>query len=117
MEKLIELLNQYEKEVRKSEYYEWEKWIWWPFLLFRRDTYDEEWSHLYSDTSDTYVISKKYWFIQRLLNNQKIDQEKLDHSLDSCFHINNDVAWSCIKLTMYLAIQDNPIEFLVSILK
>ena len=80
MEKLIELLNEYEKKERKSEFYEWEKWVWWEFNLFRRDTYDEEWSHIYSDTADTYVISKKFWFIKRLVENDKIDVKELEKS-------------------------------------
>ena len=102
MEKLQELLKEYQLS----------KWEWvrlaWPDV----EVNDKEELVL-----EATLISKKYWFIKWLLNNQKIDQEKLDHSLGSCSYINNDLAWSCIKLTMYLAIQDEPLEFLVSILK
>lgn len=121
MEELLKLLNQYEKEGRKSEYYEWEKWIWWPFLLFRRDTYDEEWSHLYSDTSDTYVISKKYWFIKWLVNNDKIDRPKVWLKIKDLwenywwFAIYSWIHIEC--LLMLLSIQSEPIRFLISILK
>jgi len=115
MEKLIELLNEYEKEVKKSEFYEWEKWIWWDTNLFRRDTRDEEWSHLYSDTADTYVISKKYGFIKRLVENDKIDleNEELISLMSELWERRNPV--KC--LLMLLSIQDEPINFLVSILK
>lgn len=124
MEKLVELLNEYEKEVRKSEYYEWEKWIWWPNNLFRRDTRDEEWSHLYSDTADTYVISKKYGFIKWLVENDKIDLwEKLfnltknDNKKSTiCDLDNNDFSWEDTFL-MLLSISDTPIDDLISYLK
>ena len=117
--KLIELLNEYEKE-KNSEYYEWEKWIWWPFLLFRRDTYDEEWSHLYSDTADTYVISKKYWFIKRLVENEKIDFKKHDwyNYLENPIWSNNyDVVWDYKTIIQRLAISDTPIDDLILYLK
>ena len=112
MEKLIELLNEYEKKGRKSEYYEWEKWIWWPNNLFRRDTRDEEWSHLYSDTADTYVISKKFWFIKWLVENEKI-------KWDEKFYLEDDEwlfgIYECI--LMQLSISDTPIEDLILYLK
>ena len=128
--KLLELLNEYEKEVRKSEYYEWEKWIWWPNNLFRRDTRDEEWSHLYSDTADTYVISKKYGFIQRLVEQDKIDIKNLVVKWEmrtrwdiSEMVTNEDTSeewwneyWTELCL-MLLSISDEPIELLCSILK
>ena len=93
MMKLIELLNEYRKEKGERSLNEFEV----------------------SQTLDS--LNYLRLFIKWLLSNQKIDQEKLDHSLGNCSYINNDLAWSCIKLTMYLAIQDKPIEFLVSILK
>jgi len=129
MEKLIELLNEYEKKGRKSEYYEWEKWIWWPNNLFRRDTRDEEWSHLYSDTADTYVISKKFWFIKWLVENDKISNDWIKPRADLVKEITivdyktGDAIWWKNKYTeveqliMYLSIQDEPIKFLISILK
>ena len=127
MEKLIELLNEYEKEVKKSEFYEWEKWIWWNTNLFRRDTRDEEWSHIYSDTADTYVISKKYGFIKWLVENEKVNP------YDPSYNVPTHIAlwvddWDGDfmvyerffkeeELLMLLSIQDEPINFLVSILK
>ena len=124
--KLIELLNEYEKKELKSEFYEWEKWIWWDTNLFRRDTRDEEWSHIYSTTADTYVISKKYGFIWWLVENDKIDRENWG-LLDNCmsefdrYPISfdnkklNDKAVDM--LLMLLSISDTPIEDLISYLK
>ena len=106
--KLIELLNEYEKKELKSEFYEWEKWIWWDTNLFRRDTRDEEWSHIYSTTADTYVISKKYGFIWWLVENDKIKLEKFPQIMEY-----SDLE----SLLMYLSIQDGPIRFLCEILK
>jgi len=109
MEKLIELLNEYEKKERKSEYYEWEKWIWWPNNLFRRDTRDEEWSHLYSDTADTYVISKKFWFIEWLVDNDRIDLHWPKYL--TAYYTTEDT------IIMLLSISSSPIDDLISILK
>jgi len=117
MEKLIELLNEYEKEVKKSEFYEWEKWVWWDTNLFRRDTRDEEWSHIYSDTADTYVISKKYGFIWWLVENDKINTESWPLYW---FHfiMHNRQPYSFYEtILMILAISDTPIEDLISYLK
>ena len=131
MEKLIELLNEYEKEVKKSEFYEWEKWIWWPNNLFRRDTRDEEWSHLYSDTADTYVISKKYGFIWWLVENEKIDTDAyktvysgdldkrktltMSSGWDEFYQVTEH--WAYESLLMLLSISSSPIEDLVLYLK
>lgn len=126
MEKLIKLLNEYEKEERKSEFYEWEKWVWWKFNLFRRDTYDEEWSHIYSDTADTFVISKKFWWIKWLIENDKISIAVLcEQELKSWWELNNEqlngkeswVSYFTENTLMLLAIQDEPIKFLTSLLK
>lgn len=69
------------------------------------------------------VISKDFWFIKSLVDNEKIDFRKLD-----CKRYDVDVParyylWTYIRysfekeILMTLSIQDNPIEFLVSILK
>ena len=93
MEKLIELLNEYEKTLEPNLQIEWtEAWI---------------------KSTPEIVISKKFWFIQWLVENEKIEENSdlitLASELWCAF--NTDV------LLMYLSIQDNPIEFLCSILK
>ena len=61
------------------------------------------------------LIFKHFLFIQWLLDNDKIDFEKLEN-----LHKFNDIIYlrtAYYGLLMLLSIQDNPIEFLVSILK
>lgn len=106
MEKLIELLNEYAHTY--ADHYDdtWEE-IEIKFLYHADQcfTYEEEWK---DDTLvDDVVISKRFGFIKRLVDNDKIDYKKIDR-------VNIDI---CDKVLMELAIQDNPIEFLISILK
>jgi len=107
MEKLVELLNEYEKE-RKS-------WFTWRSI----DSYDNcvygvdcDWETEITMYSDLY--SKYYGFIKWLFDEDKIDLTKLED--------NSDWYWielwdDCYEVLALLSIQDNPIEFLVSILK
>jgi hypothetical protein len=109
IKKLIELLNQFEKE-RKS-------WFTWRSI----DSYDNcvywvdcDWETEITMYSDLY--SKYYWFIEWLVENDKIDYKKLLEN--SNFIEIKSIGWGiAYSLTMLLSIQDNPIEFLVSILK
>ena len=124
LEKLIELINEYEVEKEKSErtdvdsYVEFE----WGYTdynwLTRWDKTDQwEWDNLYWDTAVAYLISSSYWFIKRLVENDKIDLMKLKKWIeDNKFYC---AKWGKITnmLLMLLSIQDNPIEFLISILK
>lgn len=60
------------------------------------------------------VISKEFWFIDSLVDNEKIDKDKV--KLLSVFQ----ETWYYNlyeSLLMILSIQDNPIEFLCSVLK
>lgn len=96
MEKLIELLNEYAYGEHKELYYR-----------------DGEMVEINSER----VISKKFWFIQWLVENEKIDLMKLKKWIeDNKFYC---AKWGKITnmLLMLLSIQDNPIEFLISILK
>lgn len=66
---------------------------------------------------DVYMISKQFWFIEWLVDNDKIDLMKLKKWIeDNKFYC---AKWGKITnmLLMLLSIQDNPIEFLISILK
>ena len=105
VEKLIELLNEYETP---------HSWI----VFKSYDNYDGTFYWVDCDGemeiawSDSLIISKKYWFIQWLVENEKIEW-------DEKFYLEDDDwlfgTYEC--LLMLLAIQDNPIEFLISILK
>lgn len=89
MEKLIKLFDEYTK--KKTE--------------------DLEWWAKYLKEKYLLIISKEYWFIQRLVENDKIDLLRLDNRI--ALSEFNKVE----RVLMALSIQDNPIEFLISILK
>ena len=98
MEKLDELLKEFQLE----------KWEWvrlaWPDV----DVSEKEELAL-----EATLISKKYWFIKWLVENEKIEENSDLITLASELWC----AFSSDVLLMYLAIQDEPIEFLASILK
>ena len=123
MEKLIELLNEFEKEVYAEEhkhidfpdwtFTEWDCWFEWDgSLLWEEDWLNWSWSDYRCYNSDLVIISKSYWFIKRLVENDKIDKEKIIRA--ETMHL-KDVNENY--LLMMLAIQEQPIEVLVSILK
>jgi hypothetical protein len=107
MEKLIELLNEYDDN-------NWGVTDYW--ALFNRMN---EWI---SDAEYLQVISKKFWFIWWLVDNDKIDRDKIIEKSDFMPIVSNKV-WDFFQpteeqeLLMLLSIQDNPIEFLCSVLK
>ena len=98
IETLIELLNEYEKTLEPNLQIEWtEVWI---------------------KSTPEIVISKKFWFIQRLVENKKINVHGIpefyhisDHSLEECYRDISD------NVIMLLSIQDEPISFLLSLLR
>lgn len=100
MEKLLNLLNEYEKEKM------WEIWMRW--------TYYDRWFHRWEEWyfySELQLISKEYWFIQRLVKHFMLDMTKIDARIAlSDFNATN-------RMLMALAISDNPIELLIDCLK
>ena len=120
MEKLIELLNEYQKWKEKSEWtddnFKWEKNYKWSISRYDEDDI-REWENLYNDTAIAYLISKSFWFIKWLVENEKIKplRKFIGWETDEDEpYIQFDLVDQYIA---YLSIQDNPIEFLVSILK
>lgn len=119
MEKLLKLLNQFEKARVDAVN---AKWL--PYnikLSFRpyteRDLTNEAYRSCWLE-----ICSKYYKFIKWLVDNDKIDVDKLDFVL---YDNNTTIYWG-IDLKAYstyettlmnLSIQDNPIKFLISILK
>ena len=106
MNKLVTLLNEYEKE-RKS-------WFTWRSI----DSYDNcvywvdcDWETEITMYSDLY--SKYYGFIDWLVENEKIDKDKVEvlSVFQETWYYNLYQS-----LLMILSIQDNPIEFLCSVL-
>jgi len=63
---------------------------------------------------ETILISKKFWFIKWLVQNDKINYDKLEDNPD-WFYI--DLSDNYLEILALLSIQDEPISFLISILK
>ena len=118
MEKLIELLNEREKTVN---------WVQHPWWCKEHLEYQCHWPR---------VINKRFWFIKWLVDNDKIDRESENYPLKKYYPYFNDDVLAIVSqdcntyedecrvcydkyesLLMLLSIQDNPIEFLISILK
>lgn len=59
----------------------------------------------------SYIISKDFWFIQRLVENDKIDRFKINFECDIAYIDFTD------KVLMLLSISDTPISDLCSYLK
>ena len=107
MEKLIELLNKYDVE---------DEWC-----LVRM-----EWKVRRID--ERLIISKSYWFIKWLVENDKIDKKKIDTRLVRNVESHYDEEWYWVEnsyedysdtdtLLMLLSISDTPIEDLILYLK
>ena len=126
MEKLMKLLNEYQKKINEKEENNYE--------IFERklngdsirmndldDPY--EWLNMYWWYAKARLIAKQFWFIERLIKKDKIDTFRiLEKRFDTqkwCerehYHTVNE--WNTNLLLMLLAISENPIEFLISVLK
>lgn len=109
MEKLLQLLNEYRLEKGASEYTKYISETWY-------------FTHkLYFYEHYSWVISKKFWFIQWLVENDKIILQKdiIRRVEYSNYGVMEDIHYYSAyeSILMYLAIQDDPISFLSSILK
>jgi hypothetical protein len=102
MEKLIELLN---------EFYDKEKWGVFNAIEHRDN---QRVFKLGNDdrVRDTAVISKEYWFIKWLVDNDKIDFDKIQIWFQLTLWY-----WKYDSLLMLLSISDTPIEDLISYFK
>lgn len=110
MRKLMMLLNEYEKDGD-----------WYITYIMRGEKSERELQSSYMFDEDknaiqNHIISKSFWFIERLVENDKIDfggklntirfENLVDQTLDSY-----------LALLMLLSIQDEPVKFLSEILK
>ena len=112
MEKLIELLNKYEAKLvdmpLTRQRWREKNWILWRRFMTKED-------------AERMVISKSFGFIKWLVDNDKIEKYKvieLEHNWIRPFKLDN-LYWEIKleeRLLMLLSIQDNPIEFLCSVL-
>ena len=107
MDKLIVLLNEFIDDWQERLYacYSLDDW----FDKFFH-TKDGEWI-----IEEAQVISKKFWFIEWLVENKEINRKKLDSPRFTAL-VDNTLD-SYYALLMLLSIQDEPIDFLSSILK
>jgi hypothetical protein len=81
----------------------------------REEKFWEKWHFKYTMRFDeVHLISKKMWFIEWLVKNNKIDHEKV---YDSENYYAVDVWDNTDELLMLLAISENPISDLISYLK
>lgn len=111
MEKLIELLNEYDNWWDYDDYY-------WPYQYWQdRDAYQY---------GKYYLVSRDYKFIKWLVENDKIDLEKLEEKAErkpQYTFIDDDWRlWFKLfevyeSLLMLLSISDTPIEDLLLYLK
>ena len=94
MEKLIELLNEYGNEICNH----------WGNYQTDMD---------FTDRDTYWYMSKKFWFIWWLVENDKIDRDKVDDKFERPFYwyTNYEI------VLMLLSISDTPIEDLISYLK
>jgi len=117
MNKLVELLNEFEKSERYwyRRYYLKEE-----HLLYQRDDGNVE----DDGRTERELVSKEYGFIKRLVDNNKINIDKYyefmtNENIDisnACWELDMDKEFY-YELLMILAVQENSIEFLISILK
>ena len=101
IEKLIELLNEYNEihNYAPIEYYDDEA-----------NGFETNYVAFYKTCI---IISKQFWFIKWLVENDKIDISKI-----KCWYIYNDTEEDKVKnVIMNLSISDTPIEDLISYLK
>ena len=117
MEKLIELLNEYN----------WQDSYWLDEDSISKGKYINRWSGDQCFVNE-HIISKRFGFIKRLVDNDKIDKKKIDTRLVRYVESHYDEEWYWVEnsyedyelyecLLMLLAISDTPIEDLCSYLK
>ena len=118
MEKLVELLNEYETPRSWVVYKSYDDYDWTFYWV------DCDWETEVA-WSDSYICSKQFWFIKWLVENEKIEYRKIiEKEIEVWFKLvrikdypNKIKEEDVEELLMLLSIQDEPIEFLVSILK
>ena len=111
MEKLIELLNEYEPRIAgDGEHYDN---IWW-YRHFMSDK-------TVANNATRYIVSKEYGFIKRLVENNKIDTDPIRTRVKRVYVELEPREFTpqdfVDRLIMLLSISDTPIEDLISYLK
>lgn len=114
IEKLIELLNEYETPRSWVVYKSYDDYDWFFYWV------DCDWETEIA-WSDSLICSKKFWWIWWLVENEKIDTDIVYREWFLAKTYDKDEVWEYFEpyeeILMLLAIQDNPIRFLCEILK
>ena len=111
MEKLIELLNEFRPTVSCANFKEHYEFIDDDIYLIR------EWMDGEEEQFPMYVCYKKGEFIKWLVENEKIDYEKVRSWEWNGSRWHFETVQPEYYIIMLLSIQDEPINFLISILK
>lgn len=125
MDKLIKLLNEYEYSMFEDKSLATQRWNIQDRIVFEKDFCKDLNKARDLIMNVTHLISHRYWFIKWLVNNNKIDLDMVREKLwiPCCVWYGS---WRIIavkdvedygQVLMLLAISDNPIKFLLSILK
>jgi hypothetical protein len=109
MEKLIELIWEWQKETHPDG-------IYLPVVAYRDWIFWSDWDCLSSVMDEIHLISKPCRFIKWLVENEKINFDKLEIWLLR-YGIPEDTVWFYEWLLMLLSISDEPIDYLCNILK
>ena len=112
MEKLINLLNEFETP---------QSWV----VFKSYDDYDGTfyWVDIDGETeiawSDSMILSKRFQWVKWLVENDKIDRDKelKENWLFRKYFYDLEYVKNYDRLVMWLSVEDEPIEFLTSILK
>lgn len=118
MENLIKLLNEYEQQ--RERFWNFDSIIDWKTWLSYKVIFLWKYEKIY------FLISKKYGFIKRLVKNNKIDAEWLNYKymdvvyeLECAYLVSKEsrIEYLTDFIYMLLSVQEDPIEFLLSLLK
>lgn len=109
--KILDLFNEYNLSPEMT---------WWEMEQPRTEKDRNTMSRIYK----AYIVSKDFWWIKWLVDNDKIDIDKYyefmtNENIDisnACWELDMDKEFY-YELLMILAVQDNSIEFLISVLK
>lgn len=104
MEKLLKLLNKFEKErIEKVN----SKWL--PIKLSFRPYTEDVLTNVAYKSAIREIVSKDYWFIKRLVDKNMIDLFKMPKKFEEIWFF----WWVANRTVMLLSMSDNPIEDLI----
>ena len=121
---MIEMEWMYDEDIKIKNWNKQRKKFVDYYNQWREEKFWEKWYFEYRNRFDNvHIISKNMWFIDRLLEKNKIDRDELYQEMNWVVYYNHytqeiieeysDSDW----LIMLLSIQENPITFILNILK